>query len=125
MDDIVVKSKARENHFSDLRRVFERCRLYKLRMNPLKCAFGVLAGKFLGFLVHQRRIDVDTSKAQAIATMKPLTRINIYPSLVNKETQKLSSGNTKSTLEGVHTKLVKATSFKDSPQVRKMVFPCF
>ena len=54
-----------------------------------------------------------------------LTKINIYPSLVNKETQKLSSGNTKSTLEGVHTKLVKATSFKDSTQVRKMVFPCF
>ena len=53
VDDIVVKSKARENHISDLRRVFERCHLYKLRMNPLKCAFGALIGKFLGFLVHQ------------------------------------------------------------------------
>ena len=53
VDDIVIKSKVRENHFYDLRRVFERCRLYKLRMNPLKCAFGVSAGKFLGFLVHQ------------------------------------------------------------------------
>ena len=53
MDDIVVKSKARENHFYDLRRVFERCRLYNLHMNPLKCAFGVPARKFLGFLVHQ------------------------------------------------------------------------
>ena len=53
MDDIVVKSKARENHFYDLRRVFERCRLYNLHMNPLKCAFGVPAGKFMGFLVHQ------------------------------------------------------------------------
>ncbi|XP_075636630.1 uncharacterized protein LOC142608854 [Castanea sativa] len=71
VDDIVVKSKARENHFDVLRKVFERCRLYKLRMNPLKCAFGVFAGKFLSFLVHQRGIDVDPSKAQAIATMKP------------------------------------------------------
>ena len=52
VDDIVVKSKARENHFHVLRRVFERCRLYKLRMNSLKCAFGVSARKFLGFLVH-------------------------------------------------------------------------
>ena len=53
VDDIVVKSKARENHFNVLKKVFERCRLYKFRMNPLKCAFVVSAGKFLGFLVHQ------------------------------------------------------------------------
>ena len=53
VDDIVIKSKVRENHFYDLGRVFERCRLYKLRMNPLKCAFGVSTRKFLGFLVHQ------------------------------------------------------------------------
>ena len=59
VDDIVVKSKKREDHFVVLRKVFERCCLYKLKMNPLKCAFGVAAGKFLGFLVHQRGIDVD------------------------------------------------------------------
>ena len=35
VDDIMVKSKARENHFYVLRRVFERCHLYRLRMNPL------------------------------------------------------------------------------------------
>ena len=84
VDDIVVKSKVRKNHFSDLRKVFERCRLYKLRMNPLKCAFGVPAGKFLGFLVHQRRIDVDPSKAQAIATIKPLTTVKELKSFLGK-----------------------------------------
>ena len=75
VDDIVVKSKATENHFHVLRKVFERCRLYKLHMNPLKCAFGVSTGKCLGFLVPQQRIDVDHSKAQAIATMKPPTTV--------------------------------------------------
>ena len=84
VDDMVVKSKARENHFSDLRRVFERCRLYKLRMNPLKCAFGVPTGKFLGFLVHQRGIDVDPSKAQDIATMKPPTTVKELKSFLGK-----------------------------------------
>ena len=44
-------------------------------MNPLKCAFGVMAGQFLGFLVHQRGIDVDPSKVQAITTMKPPTTL--------------------------------------------------
>uniref|UniRef100_A0A2N9I1Y1 Reverse transcriptase domain-containing protein n=1 Tax=Fagus sylvatica TaxID=28930 RepID=A0A2N9I1Y1_FAGSY len=73
VDDIVVKSKTRGDHFGVLKKVFERCRLYKLKMNPLKCAFGVSAGKFLGFLVHQRGIDVDPARASAIATMKPPT----------------------------------------------------
>uniref|UniRef100_A0A2N9FVD9 Integrase catalytic domain-containing protein n=1 Tax=Fagus sylvatica TaxID=28930 RepID=A0A2N9FVD9_FAGSY len=73
VDDIVVKSKKREDHVEILRKVFERCRLYKLKMNPLKCAFGVSAGKFLGFLVHNHGIDVDPAKASAIATMKPPT----------------------------------------------------
>uniref|UniRef100_A0A2N9I5K1 Uncharacterized protein n=1 Tax=Fagus sylvatica TaxID=28930 RepID=A0A2N9I5K1_FAGSY len=73
VDDIVVKSKKREDHLGILRRVFDRCRLYKLKMNPLKCAFGVSAGKFLGFLVHNRGIDVDPAKASVIATMKAPT----------------------------------------------------
>uniref|UniRef100_A0A2N9HB09 Uncharacterized protein n=1 Tax=Fagus sylvatica TaxID=28930 RepID=A0A2N9HB09_FAGSY len=73
VDDIVVKSKKREDHLRILRKVFDRCRLYKLKMNPLKCAFGVSAGKFLGFLVHNRGIDVDPAKASAIATMKAPT----------------------------------------------------
>ena len=52
VNDIVVKSRRREEHFHVLRKVFERCRAFKLRMNPFKCAFGVSSGKFLGFLVH-------------------------------------------------------------------------
>jgi hypothetical protein len=61
VDDIVVKSKKREDHLETLRKVFERCRLYKLKMNPLKCAFGVSVRKFLGFLVHNSGIDVDSA----------------------------------------------------------------
>ena len=71
VDDIVMKSRRREDRVKVLRKVFKRCRLFKLRMNPLKCSFGVLAGKFLGFLVHSRRIDIDLAKVVAIATMKP------------------------------------------------------
>ena len=69
VDDIVVKSKKVFDHFQDLRRVFERSRKFKLRMNPLKCAFGVSAGKFLGFVVHRKGIDVDPAKVKAIQSM--------------------------------------------------------
>ncbi|CAL8175199.1 unnamed protein product [Prunus armeniaca] len=64
VDDLVVKSKTREGHQEVLRRVLERCRLYGLKMNPKKCAFGVSSGKFLGFQVHQRGIDVDPEKTK-------------------------------------------------------------
>ena len=45
-----------------------------MRMNRMKCAFGVFAGKFLRFLVHHKGISVDLAKAIAIATLKrPIT----------------------------------------------------
>ena len=40
-------------------------------MNPLKCAFGVTARSFLGFLVHNQDIEVDKNKAKAILQAKP------------------------------------------------------
>ena len=75
VDDIFVKSKTKEDQLAILQRVFKRCRLYKLRMNPLKYAFRVTARKFLGFLIHQRGIDVDPRKVQVIATMKSPTTL--------------------------------------------------
>uniref|UniRef100_A0A2N9I4L9 Integrase catalytic domain-containing protein n=1 Tax=Fagus sylvatica TaxID=28930 RepID=A0A2N9I4L9_FAGSY len=53
-------------------------------MNPLKCAFGVSAGKFLGFLVHRRGIDVDPARSSAIATMKPPTTHKELKSFLGK-----------------------------------------
>ncbi|KAM1693092.1 hypothetical protein COP1_032428 [Malus domestica] len=69
VDDVVVKIKKRSNHLKDLRVVFERLRKYNLKMNPLKCAFGVTSGKFLGFIVKHRGIEVDQSKIKAIQSM--------------------------------------------------------
>lgn len=68
VDDLVVKSKTRGAHWEILRRVLMRCRLYNLKMNPEKCVFGVTLGKFLGFIVHQRGIDVDPAKTRAMIT---------------------------------------------------------
>ncbi|KAL0300444.1 UNVERIFIED_CONTAM: Transposon Tf2-12 polyprotein [Sesamum calycinum] len=62
VEDLVVKSKKRKNHFHDLRKVFERLRRYQLKMNPSKCAFGVTSGKFLGFIVRQQGIEIEQAK---------------------------------------------------------------
>ena len=56
IDDVVVKSALLEDHLADLRKVLERTRKHGLKMNPKKCAFGVMAEQFLRFLVHERGI---------------------------------------------------------------------
>nr|AAN64467.1 putative gag-pol polyprotein [Oryza sativa Japonica Group]ABF97062.1 retrotransposon protein, putative, unclassified [Oryza sativa Japonica Group] len=71
IDDVVVKSKEIGDHIADLRKVFERTRKYGLKMNPTKCAFGVSAGQFLGFLVHERGIEVTQRSVNAIKKIQP------------------------------------------------------
>ena len=41
VDDIVIKSRNYEDYVRVLRKVFNLCRLFKLKMNPLKYALGV------------------------------------------------------------------------------------
>jgi hypothetical protein len=69
IDDVVVKSKDRQHHKEDLRVVFERLRRHQLKMNPLKCAFAVQSGLFLGFVVRHRGIEVEPKKIKAILDM--------------------------------------------------------
>lgn len=51
VDDIVVKSQKVEDHPSTLSKVFNRISAHNMRLNPEKCFFGVITGKFLGFMV--------------------------------------------------------------------------
>ncbi|GKV43692.1 hypothetical protein SLEP1_g50953 [Rubroshorea leprosula] len=71
IDDVVVKSNGEADHLVHLRKSFERMRQHGLKMNPLKCAFGVSAGNFLGYLVHERGLEVDKNKARAVIEAKP------------------------------------------------------
>ncbi|GKV25716.1 hypothetical protein SLEP1_g35111 [Rubroshorea leprosula] len=43
----------------------------RMRLNPAKCIFGVEFGKFLGFMVSRRGIEVNPEKIRAIAKMEP------------------------------------------------------
>ena len=71
VNNMIVKSKDRESHTMNLRKFFGRIKEYRLRLNPQKCTFGVTAGKLLGFLMSDRRIEVDPSKIKAILEMPP------------------------------------------------------
>ena len=71
VSDMIVKSKEREGHIINLRKFFERIKEYRLRLNSQKCTFGVTTGKFLGFEVNDRGIEVDPSMIKAILEMSP------------------------------------------------------
>jgi len=66
IDDVVVKSEDFIKHLADLRKILECTRQHGLKMNPEECAFGVSAGQFLGFLVHQRGIKISRRSIDAI-----------------------------------------------------------
>ena len=51
IDDMLVKSKQHFDHIKHLQEAFELLRKYSMKINPLKCAFGVSSSKFLGFMV--------------------------------------------------------------------------
>jgi hypothetical protein len=73
IDDIVVKSASLESHLADLHLAFERMRRFGLKMNHLKCAFGVSASKFLGFIIHENAIEIDPKKIESIQKGQALT----------------------------------------------------
>ena len=58
---------------ADLRLALERMRRYGLKMNPLKCAFGVSAGKFLGFIIHEKGIEIDPKRIEAMKKVEAPT----------------------------------------------------
>ena len=59
INDMVVKSKQEVQHIEDFQGVFEVLQQHKLRLNGEKCTFGVGAGKFLGYLITCRGIEVN------------------------------------------------------------------
>jgi hypothetical protein len=66
IDDVIVKLDSMDSHLVDLCLALERMRQYGLKMNPLKWVFGVLAGKFLGFIIHEHCIEIDPTKIESI-----------------------------------------------------------
>src|SRR6185295_15095906 len=82
VNDVVMRSKKREDHISDLRETFANLRKHGLKLNPEKCVFGVRRGKLLGCMITERGIEANPVKIEAINRMGP-------PS-TKKEVQKLT-----------------------------------
>ena len=71
VDDMMVKSKVVFEHLGNLNDIFDVLRRHKLRLNASKCSFGVGSGKFLGYMVTHRGIEVNPDQIKAINDLKP------------------------------------------------------
>ena len=70
-DDMVLKSKVVSEHLKDLGSTFDVIRKHKLCLNTSKCSFGMGSGKFLGYMVTHRGIEVNPDQIKSINDLKP------------------------------------------------------
>ena len=52
VDDMLTKSITADKHVDDLRETFDVLAKYGMKLNPIKCVFGVPSGRFLEYPVH-------------------------------------------------------------------------
>ena len=71
INDMVVRSKLVSEHLADHSNIFEILRRHKLQLNASKCSFGVRSGKFLGYMVTHRGIEVNPDQIRAINSLQP------------------------------------------------------
>jgi hypothetical protein len=84
LDDLASRSRKRTDHPTHLRLIFERCRYFRIRLNPNKCNFCVTSGRLLGFIVSTTGIMVDPLKVEAIIQLPPPCTILQLQSLQGK-----------------------------------------
>ena len=72
-DNIFIYSKDWPTHLEALRGVLQRMREHHLTVKPSKCCFGVIAIRYLGFIVDGTSLQPQHDKTEAITTMLPPT----------------------------------------------------
>jgi hypothetical protein len=63
-DDLTIHSKTRSDQINYPRKVFDRCRLYGVSLNPIKCLFVVNQGKLLFHIVCKEEIYIDPERVK-------------------------------------------------------------
>jgi len=86
VDNMLVKKLHEDDHLDDLYETFDTLRSYNMKLNSNKYVFGVMAGKFLGFMVSQRGIEINPEKIRAIMELEPLRTVKEVQSLNGKIT---------------------------------------
>jgi hypothetical protein len=71
VDNVVIKTREDEELISDLAETFDNLRKFKIKLNLVKCTFGVPSGKLLRYMVFHYGIDPNLEKVSTVTKMKP------------------------------------------------------
>ena len=69
LDDLLVKSRRRQDHMAHLQQIFLCYRYYNIQLNPHKFIFRVQLGRLLGFIMASDGIHVNPLKVEAITKL--------------------------------------------------------
>ncbi|KAM1243450.1 hypothetical protein ACFX2G_035701 [Malus domestica] len=84
VDDMLVKNKHADQHITNLSETFTILKMYRMRLNPNKCTFGVSSSKFLSFMISQQGIEANPENIKAIIDMKEPETSKDIQSLTSK-----------------------------------------
>lgn len=109
---MLVKSYSLEEQKEHLLRSFTIMRKYNLNMNPLKCAFGVRANNFLGFLTHKNGMEINQNKAKANKPPSKKKELQRFLGKINYVRRFISNLDIKTKAFSPLLKLMHETEFK-------------
>lgn len=84
VNDMLIKSLKADDHVMHLNKTFQILRRYRMRPNPLKCAFGVASKKFLGYMDNQWGIELRPKKICALIEMRSSQNLKEVHSLTSR-----------------------------------------
>ena len=86
LDDIVVYSDSLDEHLDHLRKVLSTLRTHQLYVKPKKCEFGCVQITFLGHIICNGEVRMNSKKIQAIIDWpapKKVTELRSFLGLAN------------------------------------------
>ncbi|KMQ86374.1 gag-pol polyprotein [Lasius niger] len=86
IDDILIASESKEQHFDHLRQVFDRLKQHGLKLNPSKCVFGKSSVSFLGCLITAEGMKPLPEKTEVIANFpkpKTISELRRFLAMIN------------------------------------------
>ena len=66
LDDITIFSKLDEKHLQHLERIFLKCMMFQISLDPKKSHFALEEGKLLGHIISKDGIRIDPERVEAI-----------------------------------------------------------
>ncbi|GJS03160.1 reverse transcriptase domain-containing protein [Tanacetum coccineum] len=72
VDDIVIKSRTKEEIVRDIEETFKTLREINMKLNPKKCTFMVEEGMFLGYKVNSKGLKVCQDKVDDVPSLPSL-----------------------------------------------------